>query len=83
MKKDICPSCKEECNPHDHDYKHCMLDQIELLKQENKKLKASVESWKNAWYHCRDIIGKLWWEHPALYCDKSLAFYRKHLKVSK
>ena len=80
-----CPKCKEEdYNPRDHDYKYCMLGQINLLQQENDKLKASVESWKTAWYKCQAIIGKLWWHHPALYSDKSLFYYRNNLKnISK
>lgn len=42
---------------------------------EIKKLKASVNSWKDYVFELRDIIGKLWWEHPAIASDEQRAYY--------
>ncbi len=73
-----CPKCKEEdYDSRYHDYNYCMLGQIDLLQQENDKLKASVEFWKTAWYGMRERLGKLWWNHPAILSDEKRAYYQR------
>jgi hypothetical protein len=37
-------------------------DQIAALQKDNKRLQASIESWRDAWYLCRDIIGEAYWK---------------------
>jgi hypothetical protein len=40
------------------------------------KLKASIADWKDAWFHLREAIGKLWWDHPAILDDKQRTYYQ-------
>ena len=64
-----------------HDLVKC--EHTELLKGrvESKKLKQSVEFWKDAWYEGRDIIGWLWWHHPAIDNDEQRAYYQANLRM--
>lgn len=83
MKKENCSKCREPLDQHPNPL-WCLMGEAYYLKQENDSLKKSITSWKDAWYEMRDKLGKLWWHHPALYCDKALAYYRNNLKkVSK
>lgn len=63
--KRSCHLCGEflEDPPAVHDEALC--ERTERLKGREiiKKLKASVDTWKDAWFQLRDIIGKLSWEH--------------------
>jgi hypothetical protein len=67
--------------PAIHDVVLC--EKTELLKGriEIKNLTAAVKSWKDAWYEGREIIGKLWWHHPAIDDDKSRVYYQTNLKT--
>ena len=82
MSKRDCPLCGEELEdpPAVHDVAKC--EKTELLKGRVtiKKLKASVDDWKDAWYGLREIIGRLWWHHPAIHDDKSRAYYQEATK---
>lgn len=77
-----CPLCGNplEDNPADHDVAEC--EKTELLKGRNeiKKLKQSVNDWKDAWFQLREIIGNLWWHHPALDNDERLVYYQANLQ---
>jgi hypothetical protein len=80
--KRACPLCGEPVEelPAIHDVVTC--EKTELLKgrKEIKRLRESVNSWRNAWFECRDIIGKLWWHHPAIDNDEQRAYYQEALK---
>jgi hypothetical protein len=73
-----CPLCGEplEDNPADHDVAKC--EKAELLKgrTEIKKLKQSLSEWKDAWFQLREIIGELWWHHPAIDNDEKRTYYQ-------
>jgi hypothetical protein len=55
-------------------------EKLELIRarKEIKILKDSVLSWKDAWFHLREIIGNLWFWHPAIDSDTSREYYRAH-----
>lgn len=76
---ELCGEPLEEA-PAVHDIVRC--EKTELLKGrvEIKKLKASVRSWIDAWYQLREIIGNLWWHHPAISNDEQLRYYQNNLK---
>lgn len=80
-----CELCNEKL-PADFDGEVCLDTlpcrerQIDLLKAENKKLKAAVLFWKDGWSEGREIIGKLWMHHPAIGNDKERAYYQQHLR---
>jgi hypothetical protein len=80
-----CPLCGEwlEDAPAIHDVAKC--ENTELLKGRLtiKTLKDSVNSWKDAWFHLREIIGNLWWHHPAIDDDAQRAYYQAHLSFLK
>jgi hypothetical protein len=63
-----------------HDDNLCVGRQLTQAKAEIKKLKASVEDWRDSWFQLRDIIGRLWWHHPALSSEESLKYYQDNLK---
>ena len=65
-----------------HDRDLCLGRQFVQVKAENKRLKESVKSWMNAWYELREIIGNLWWHHPAIHDDQKRAYYQAHQKFA-
>lgn len=80
-----CPLCGEplEDAPKIHDVAKC--EKTELLKGREtiKKLKDSLHEWKygkGGWFDLRDIIGFLWWHHPAIDSDEQRAYYQNNLK---
>ncbi|HEY5268392.1 MAG TPA: hypothetical protein VII94_04635 [Candidatus Saccharimonadales bacterium] len=76
--KRSCSLCGEylEETPAIHDVAKC--EKTELLKGriEIEKLKASVNSWKDAWHHGREIIGNLRWNHRSIDSDTERAYYQ-------
>jgi hypothetical protein len=80
--KRACPLCGDplEDAPAVHDVVQC--EQTELRKGRNtiKVLKQSVNDWKEAWFQLREIIGKLWWYHPAIDNDEERAYYQTTLQ---
>ncbi len=76
MAERICPLCAQPLEDA-HDLAQC--EKAELLKGrlEIKRLKESLNGWKDAWFQLREIIGNLWWHHPAIESDKELAYYRQ------
>lgn len=81
-----CPLCGEilEDAPAIHDVGKC--ENTELLKGRDKikKLQTSLHEWKygtGGWFELRDIIGNLWWHHPAIDNDDARAYYRSMLKM--
>ncbi len=38
--------------------------EIAKLQAENSKLKDDVAAWKTAWFHQRDVTGRVAWEFP-------------------
>jgi len=56
----------------DHSQGEC----IDNLISQISKLKTSVSDWKNAWFELRDVIGNLWWNHPAILDDQQRAYYQ-------
>lgn len=82
MSKRDCPLCGDvlEDNPADHDVAKC--EKTELLKGRSTitKLKKNLDEWKDAWFQLREIIGNLWWHHPALDNDEKLVYYQANLK---
>lgn len=58
----------------------CALQtEVLFLRKETKKLKDSIHEWKygkGGWFELREIIGKLWWHHPAIDDDEKRAYYQ-------
>ena len=82
-KEENCPKCSALYEwdlglPHNED--RCLGRQLISARREIKQLKASVEGWKDAWFHLRDIIGWLWWHHPAIDNDDQRAYYQTVLR---
>src|SRR5271169_219577 len=59
-----------------HDRDLCIKRQLDAAKAEIKTLKAAVAFWKDAWYEVREIIGKLWWHHPAFEDEKIYQYHK-------
>jgi hypothetical protein len=57
----------------------CILE-AGLLLRDNQKLKRSVEEWKESWFQLREIIGELWWHHPAIDNDERRLYYQANLQ---
>lgn len=62
-----------------HDEDICLGRQLQQARAEIKKLKASVDAWKDAWFQLREIIGYLWWHHPAISDESQLQQYQNNL----
>ena len=81
-KQQDCPLCGEpiEDAPAIHDIVKC--EKTELIKGRETilKLKDSLSSWKDTWFHQREIIADLWWRHPAIDDDAERAYYQNNLK---
>lgn len=85
MSKRDCPLCGEtlEDEPAVHDVAKC--ENTELLKGREtiSKLRASLHEWKygtGGWFELREIIGKLWWHHPAIDNDDQRTYYQSNLQ---
>lgn len=63
--KRVCSLCGEglENAPAIHDVALC--EKTELLNGRTtiKKLKSSVDDWKDAWFRYRELVGRMAWEH--------------------
>lgn len=57
------PLCWDLLTDLRHDEDLCLGRQLQQTRAENKKLKTSLEEWKDAWFQLREIIGKLSWSH--------------------
>jgi hypothetical protein len=81
--KRSCSLCGEDLEeaPAIHDVAKC--ENTELLKGRKtiKELRASIEAWKEAWHHYREIVGNLWWYHPAIDSDPQRDYYRNNQKT--
>lgn len=55
-------------------------EELTRLRQENADLKVSVEKWKDSWFRLRDILGRLWWHHPAIEDDAERAYFQLQLR---
>src|SRR5512143_907371 len=52
-----CGSCTHEMQVESEDNVDLsMSNQLRFLKAENQRLKEAILPWKDAWFHCRDII---------------------------
>lgn len=85
-KEENCPKCGALYTwdlglPHNEDL--CLGRQLLQARKEIKTLKASVDGWKDAWFHLREIIGNLWWYHPAIDSDERRAYYQGVLKAQR
>jgi hypothetical protein len=84
----FCELCNEEL-PADFigkvcaDKFQCLGREVELVKAENKKLKLAVKFWNEAWFEGRDILGWLWWHHPAIHNDEQRIYYQNMTKDIK
>jgi hypothetical protein len=78
MARRECPLCKEplEDPPAIHDPIKCEHDELIKARVETKQLKQSVSDWKDAWYHQREIFGRIWWHHPAINNDVERSYYQ-------
>jgi hypothetical protein len=76
--KKYCLLCGEPLEDI-HDLVLC--EKTELLKGRAtiKRLNESIRSWKDAWFQLREIIGWLWWHHPAIDSDERRAYYQNNL----
>lgn len=75
-----CVTCsKELSNLGDNIPDLSLKMRISFLEKENEKLKKSIDPWKDAWFHLREIIGWLWWHHPAIDNDEQRAYYQTNL----
>lgn len=83
-KQAICQLCAEplEEDPNEHNLILCQRNELIKARQTIKQLKSSLDSWKTAWYELREIIGRLWWHHPAIEDDKSREYYQHNGKQS-
>jgi hypothetical protein len=72
---DLCGEEKEDA-PAVHDVVRC--EKTELLKGriQIKQLKQSLLDWKGAWFQVRDLLGELWWYHPAIDNEERRAYYQ-------
>lgn len=78
--KDNCENCGI---PFDDDEPHDQNVCFKNLHAQIKKLNGSVLFWKDAWFGLREIIGKLWWYHPAITDDKQREYYQNQVKTFK
>ena len=71
--KKVCEQCGDVLKDQDAkrcpDIHPCDLRALGKARAEIKKLKTSVDAWKDAWFKSREIIGNLWWHHPAITDD--------------
>jgi len=84
--KQVCNLCGEylEETPAIHNLAKCERTELLKSRKEIKKLKVSIEFWKNSWHEGRNIIGWLWWNHPAIMNDERLVYYRnQHTKTKE
>lgn len=66
----VCSTCALQC-------------EVLYLRKETNKLKASIHEWKygvGGWFELREIIGKLWWHHPAIDSDEARGYYQQVLR---
>ncbi len=68
--------------------KYHFLDRCEKLelinaRKEINQLKRSGNEWRDAWYQLREIIGNLWWHHPAINSDEQRAYYQVQQQRAK
>jgi hypothetical protein len=80
--KEVSDDCKWKWDVkrgQGHNELVCVQTQLDQANLEIKKLKSSIDSWKDAWFHLREIIGNLWWHHPAIDNDEARAYYQAHL----
>jgi len=63
--KRACHLCNEvlEDEPALHDPVKCEKTELINGRETIKKLKLSLDFWKDTWYSLRDTIGRLCWEH--------------------
>jgi hypothetical protein len=85
---DFCPKCAapwvwDMLTDGKHDVDLCTGRQLLTAQKQVKKLKAEVDAWKDSWFHLREIIGKLWWHHPAIDSDQERAYYQAQLEAIK
>lgn len=81
-KINICDRCGEVIEAY-HFLDRCEKLELVRAKKEIKTLKESVLSWKDSWFHLREIIGNLWWHHPAIDDDAQRAYYQAAQKRCK
>lgn len=74
--KPTCSKCGEIFYAKYHFLDRCEKLELIRARKEIKILKDSVLSWKDAWFHLREIIGNLWWHHPAIDSDVSRDYYQ-------
>jgi hypothetical protein len=58
---ELCPKCDSPVETHQED--SCLRTQLSGAQMEIRKLKVSIDGWKDAWFHIRDLIGVISWEH--------------------
>lgn len=66
--KKFCPKCDapfiwDMLTNGYHDDNLCVGRQLLAAKAEIKKLKVSVDAWKDAWFKYRDLVGRMAWQH--------------------
>jgi hypothetical protein len=81
-KKELCEKCQAPMSD-DHTEWSCMERELAALRKECVSLKKTIIFWKDAWFECREIIGKLWWHHPAIDNDEQREYYQQHLNRNK
>ena len=76
-----CPLCGDPLQdaPAVHDVAICEQTELRKGRVTIQKLKESVNDWKDAWFQLREIIGKLWWHHPAIDNDEQRSYYQHQL----
>ena len=79
--KQACSLCGEhiEDEPAIHDPDKCAATELLKGRKKIKELKASIESWKEAWYHYREIVGEMAWQHT----DYTCPYERKYPMLEK
>jgi hypothetical protein len=73
--KKVCAQCSDVLKDQDAqrcpDIHPCDLRALEKARAEIKKLKASVNAWKEAWFNYRDLVGKILCKYQGMPENKS------------
>jgi hypothetical protein len=78
--KKVCQQCgdllKDQEAKRCPDIHPCDLRALDRARTEIKTLKISVDKWKDSWFEYRNLVGQLWWHHPAITDDKQREYYQ-------
>jgi hypothetical protein len=81
--KPACPLCGENLEeaPAVHDPIQCATTELHKGRETIKKLKASIKDWVEAWYHYREIVGVMSWQHNNCPYERKSAMLEPQIDV--